>query len=92
MNPTTDVLVTLCRELTSSAILSHYEFEDLNQFVFKNMLEVNGHAKILSRLAFLYHMFRPTLPIEMGKKFWAHIANALERDFDVMPCKFLNYP
>merc|ERR1719273_70130 len=51
------------------------------------MVEVDGHAIMLSRLVSLYHTFRPTLPIETEKKFWANIANALERDFDIMPCK-----
>ena len=92
MNPSTDVLVTLCRELAASTPYSRHEFEDLIQFVFENIVEVDGHAIMLSRLVTLYHMFRPTLSIETEKKFWAHIANALERDFDIMPCKFLNYP
>ena len=84
----TDALVTLSHELTN--IISRNEFEDLNQFVFENILEVDGHARMLSRVSTLYHYYRPTLTIETEKRFFTHLANALERDFDFMPCKFLN--
>ena len=88
LNPSTDVLVSLARLQMLSIKYSRHEFEELNRFVFENITKVDGHASMLRRFAVNYRNMRPNYSKEVEENFWTHIANALERDFDTLICKF----
>ena len=88
ITPSTDILVSLSRLQMLSIRYSRHEFEELNRFVFENITKVDGHASMLRRFAVNYRNLRPNYSKEVEGKFWAHVANALERDFDTLPCKF----
>ena len=87
LTPSTDILVSLARLQMLSIRYSRHEFEELNRFVFENITKVDGHASMLRRFAVNYRNLRPNYSEEVEGKFWAHVANALERDFDVLACK-----
>ena len=87
ITPSTDILVSLSRLQMLSIRYSRHEFEELNRFVFENITKVDGHASMLRRFAVNYRNLRPNYSKEVEGKFWAHVANALERDFDTLPCK-----
>ena len=88
LTPSTDVLVSLARLQMLSIKYSRHEFEELNHFVFENITKVDGHASMLRRFAVNYRNMRPNYSKEVEENFWTHIANALERDFDTLSCKF----